>query len=79
MEIAIILYMGIALFYLTMKAEKKIGEVRVRASSNARGASLEVTIPKEVLLFLQLRKGDVMEVYVDEENRKIIYCLSRGI
>ena len=60
-----------------MNSEKKIGEVKVRESSPVKGASLEVTIPKEALLFLRLKKGDLLDVYVDEEGRKIIYCLKK--
>jgi len=38
---------------------------------------LEVTIPREVLLFLKIKPGDSAHVYVDEKEHKIIYCFER--
>ena len=52
-----------------------IGKVKVRQSSSEKGASLEVTIPKGVLILLDVEPGRLLDVYVDEEDGKIIYVL----
>ncbi len=52
-----------------------IGKVKVRQSSSEKGASLEVTIPKGVLILLDVKPGRLLDVYVDEEDGKIIYVL----
>ena len=52
---------------------KKVGEVKVRKSGPVDGASLEVTIPKGARLFIDINAGDILEVFVDEDDKKIIY------
>jgi len=52
-----------------------IGKVKVRQSSSEKGASLEVTIPKGVLILLDVKPGRLLDVYVDEADGKIIYVL----
>jgi len=55
---------------------KAIGKVKVRrcAQHVRRGEpSLEVTIPRTVKIFFDIKQGDVLDVFVDEENRRIIF------
>jgi len=61
-----------------MKDEKFIGKVKVRMSSRSQGASLEVTIPSEACIFFpSLKKKDVLYVYINEKEGKIIYRLNK--
>lgn len=61
---------------------RKIGRVKIRDSHvswrGKREVTLEVTIPKEVRLFLDLKHGMEAEVYVDEKNKRIIYQILEG-
>ena len=72
--IAKYLYTGV---YMILMKMRLLGKVKVRKSSSQRGSSLEVTIPREVLLFLKIKPGDSAHVYVDEKEHKIIYCFER--
>jgi len=57
---------------------KLIGKVKIRWSNtnSKRGAGvLQLTIPHTAKLFFPLKVGEEAEVYVDEENRRIIYQL----
>ena len=57
-----------------------IGRVKVRKSAQKleRGEpSLIVTIPKQVKLFFNVKAGEMVEVYVDEENKRVVYQLPR--
>jgi len=57
---------------------KPIKRVRVRKEgwNPKRGEpTLGVTIPREVKLFFNVEAGQIAEVFVDEENKRIVYQL----
>jgi len=51
----------------------KVGEVKVRKSSkNNKKFSYEITIPREVLLFIDLKEGEKLSVYVDQNKEEVV-------
>lgn len=61
---------------------RHVGKVKVRkAGWNVKSgvASLAVTVPHNVKIFFGDLEGMELEVYVDEENRQIIYKLPEGV
>lgn len=57
---------------------RPVGRVMVRnvgRNPKTSTPSLGVTIPKVVRLFLDIKQGQIMEVFVDEENKRIVYQL----
>ena len=59
-----------------MSLKRKIGSVKVRhSSSRVEKSSLEVTIPKMCTILLNVKAGDIMDVFIDEKEGEIIYRL----
>jgi len=57
---------------------KQVGKVKIRQlTPNPKSGMphLMFTIPQAVKIFFTLKVGELVEVYVDEENKRIIYQL----
>lgn len=61
---------------------RKVGKVKIRDShmtwKGKKEVTLEVTVPKEVRIFFDIHRGMEAEVFVDEENKRIIYQILEG-
>jgi hypothetical protein len=57
---------------------RPIGRVKIRKGgwNPKRGEpTLIVAVPKQVKLFFNVEAGQIVEVFVDEENKRIVYQL----
>lgn len=52
--------------------EVEIGKVKIQPRT---AGSFMVTIPNAVVKILQIKNGETMNVYVDMENKRVIYQL----